>query len=129
MFDGSSLNLLARADSTDQVAITTTHRRSTRTVKTPIDAVIMASPLRTRQSRPRILAYTAQGMRASQYMASRVPTQFAFSESHTFPRTRWAKLVVMPQVGHGLPVQTTKLHSGRPSCVCVAMSLGEPSSR
>ncbi len=57
-----------------------------------------------------------------------VPAQFAFSEATTSPRTRSAKLVVIPHAGHGLPVIITKLHGGIPSCVWVAIVRGWPSA-
>ena len=57
-----------------------------------------------------------------------VPAQFARSDATTSPRTSRAKLVVIPHDGHGLPVSTTKLHGGMPSCVCVAIVRGVPSA-
>jgi hypothetical protein len=44
-----------------------------------------------------------------------VPVQFARIEAETSPRTSRAKLVVIPQAGHGFPVIITKLHGGIPS--------------
>src|SRR6266540_6506825 len=57
-----------------------------------------------------------------------LPTQFAFAEATTSPRTRRAKLVVIPHDGHGLPMSTAKLHGGMPNCVCVDIVRGFPSS-
>src|ERR1041385_4284085 len=66
-----------------------------------------------------VIAHTTQMM---------LPTQFAFAEATTSPRTNRAKLVVIPHDGHGLPISTAKLHGGMPSCVCVDIVRGFPSS-
>src|SRR5262245_60861422 len=57
-----------------------------------------------------------------------LPTQLARIDASLSPRTRRAKLVVIPHDGHGLPVRITKLHGGMPSCVCVDIVRGVPSS-
>src|SRR5262249_9667047 len=60
--------------------------------------------------------------------ASVVPTQLARSELTTSPRTRRAKLVVIPHDGHGRWNIRWKLHGGSPSVWCEAMRRSGPSS-
>jgi hypothetical protein len=46
-----------------------------------------------------------------------------------FPRTKWAKLVVMPQLGHGSPVCSKKPHGANPREWWVPNPLGFGESR
>ena len=62
-----------------------------------------------------------QGIIAIHRIAKTVPTQFACIECQMSPRTKSAKLVVMPQDGQGSPVNVLKVQGGNPSCVCVSI--------
>jgi len=85
---------------------------------------------RTNGDRPRMTATAAQGTNNIPKPHKRVPTQLARIELRTSPRTSRAKLVVMPQAGHGLPVCARKVQGGRPRGFwrCVPSVLAVPSS-
>src|SRR5207245_8387700 len=70
----------------------------------------------------------AHGITRAQKTASPVPTQFAFIEFQTSPRTNRAKLVVIPHDGHGIPVISWNRHGGMPSVWCDASRMGVPSA-
>jgi hypothetical protein len=60
--------------------------------------------------------------------ASRHPAGFACQARSTRPRTTHANAVVIPQVGHGLPVILKKEQGRNPSWMCVPKPRGSGSS-
>ena len=90
--------------------------------------VIVRSAERTNTVRPRTTLATLHGTRNKPRMPSSVPAALARSEFSTSPRTSRAKLVVMPHDGQGIFVRLWNVQGGRPSCRCVSMRSGCPSS-
>ena len=102
----------------------TAHRTSARPVKKITARMTHGSADRTHTHRPRAALATLHGISPRRNVASSVPTGLARSDATGSPCMSRAKLVVMPQDGHGTPVSRRKLHSGNPSCVCVAIVRG-----
>jgi len=97
------------------ININTPHRPSIRIVKIPIKNPKTVSTRRTQRSRPRSDDAMLHGMNNAQKTASPVPTQFARNEFEISPRTKSAKLVVIPHDGHGISAIRRKLQAGIPS--------------
>ncbi len=68
-----------------------------------------------------------QGRRSIKKNARADPTGLALSAFPRSPLTIKAKLVVIPQEGHGWPVRIMKLQGGNPSCSCVPICRALPS--
>jgi len=68
-----------------------------------------------------------QGRTSIKKKARADPTGLALSAFPRSPLTIKAKLVVIPQEGHGLPVRIMKLQGGNPSCSCVPICRALPS--
>src|SRR4051794_23426088 len=70
-----------------------------------------------------------QGICANPRMASTNPPQFARAASKKRPRTKLATLVVMPQLGQGIPNSSLNVHGGKPSASWVPYPRGSGSKQ
>jgi hypothetical protein len=57
------------------------------------------------------------------------PNGCMVSDERNSSLAAWAKLVVRPQLGHGIPVSRRKGHGGSPNCSWVPMPVGEGCNR
>ncbi len=69
--------------------------------------------------RPFQILIQHQGICAAKSAPSNGPRGCARMAERISPRTRCEKLVVKPQLGHGIPKTTRKVHGGRPNASCV----------
>ena len=72
--------------------------------------------------------HTNQAMSGTVSRASTHPAGFACHDRSIRPRVNQANAVVIPHVGHSLPVVIRNEQGGSPSCVCVPKPRGSGSS-